>query len=103
MRPTHQDLSNDTTFSQIKSRVHVPLKGKPNEISDKNKLEILVRLSLYKVDMRHLGNCGLIAVWSLVHEIEHLPTLHEGRYALRDSVGIDIFTTISFVPLNDKL
>jgi len=26
--PTHQDLSNDTTFSQIKSRVPVPLKSK---------------------------------------------------------------------------
>ena len=25
MSPTHQDLSNDTTFSQIKSRVPVPL------------------------------------------------------------------------------
>ena len=25
MIPTHQDLSNDTTFSQIKSRVPVPL------------------------------------------------------------------------------
>ena len=25
MSPTHQDLSNDTTFSQIKSRVSVPL------------------------------------------------------------------------------
>ena len=24
--PTHQDLSNDTTFSQIKSRVPVPLR-----------------------------------------------------------------------------
>jgi len=28
MSPTHQDLSNDTTFSQIKSRVPVPLKEK---------------------------------------------------------------------------
>ena len=27
MSPTHQDLSNDTPFSQIKSRVPVPLKG----------------------------------------------------------------------------
>ena len=27
MSPTHQDLSNDTTFSQIKSRVPVPLKS----------------------------------------------------------------------------
>ena len=27
MSPTHQDISNDTTFSQIKSRVPVPLKG----------------------------------------------------------------------------
>ena len=26
MSPTHQDLSNDTTFSQIKSRVPVPLR-----------------------------------------------------------------------------
>ena len=26
MSPTHQDLSNDTTFSQIKSHVPVPLK-----------------------------------------------------------------------------
>ena len=25
MSPTHQDLSNDTTFSQIKSRVPVPV------------------------------------------------------------------------------
>ena len=25
MSPTHQDLSNDTTFNQIKSRVPVPL------------------------------------------------------------------------------
>ena len=25
--PTHQDLSNDTTFSQIESRVPVPLIG----------------------------------------------------------------------------
>ena len=25
MSPTHQDLSNDTPFSQIKSRVPVPL------------------------------------------------------------------------------
>ena len=25
MSPTHQDLSGDTTFSQIKSRVPVPL------------------------------------------------------------------------------
>ena len=25
MSPTHQDLSNDTTFSQLKSRVPVPL------------------------------------------------------------------------------
>ena len=25
VRPTHQDLTNDTTFSQIKSRVPVPL------------------------------------------------------------------------------
>ena len=25
MSPTHQDLSNDTTFSQIKSHVPVPL------------------------------------------------------------------------------
>jgi len=30
--PTHQDLSNDTTFSQIKSRVPVPLKGNSHEI-----------------------------------------------------------------------
>ena len=28
MSPTHQDLSNDTTFSQIKSRVSVPLRNK---------------------------------------------------------------------------
>ena len=28
MSPTHQDLSNDTTFSQIKSSVPVPLKKK---------------------------------------------------------------------------
>ena len=27
MSPTHQDLSNDTTFSQIKSRVPVPLRA----------------------------------------------------------------------------
>ena len=27
MSPTNQDLSNDTTFSQIKSRVPVPLRG----------------------------------------------------------------------------
>jgi len=27
VNPTHQDLSNDSTFSQIKSRVPVPLKG----------------------------------------------------------------------------
>jgi len=26
--PTHQDLSNDTPFSQIKSRVHVPLNNR---------------------------------------------------------------------------
>ena len=26
MTPTHQDLSNDTTFNQIKSRVPVPLR-----------------------------------------------------------------------------
>jgi len=31
--PTHQDLSNDTTFSQIKSRVPVPLRG---EIQQEN-------------------------------------------------------------------
>ena len=29
MSPTHQDLSNDTTFSQIKSRVPVPLRAIP--------------------------------------------------------------------------
>ena len=39
--PTNQDLSNDTTFSQIKSRVPVPLKGQfylhvgPDEGEDK--------------------------------------------------------------------
>ena len=27
MSPTHQDLSNDTTFSQIKSRVPIPLRS----------------------------------------------------------------------------
>ena len=27
MSPTHQDFSNDTTFSQIKSSVPVPLKS----------------------------------------------------------------------------
>ena len=27
MSPTHQDLSNDTTFNQIKSRVPVPLRN----------------------------------------------------------------------------
>ena len=27
--PTYQDLSNDTTFSQIKSRVPVPLSSAP--------------------------------------------------------------------------
>ena len=30
--PTHQDLSNDTTFSQIKSCVPVPLREKKIEI-----------------------------------------------------------------------
>ena len=30
MSPTHQDLSNDTTFSQIKSRVPVPLNEDTN-------------------------------------------------------------------------
>ena len=30
MSPTHQDLSNDTTFSQIKSRVPVPLNKSGN-------------------------------------------------------------------------
>jgi len=33
MSPTHQDLSNDTTFSQIKSRVPVPLN---NQKADKD-------------------------------------------------------------------
>ena len=28
--PTNQDLSNDTTFSQIKSRVPVPLRDERN-------------------------------------------------------------------------
>ena len=31
MSPTHQDLSNDTTFSQIKSCVPVPLRGQYRE------------------------------------------------------------------------
>ena len=30
MSPTHQNLFNDTTFSQIKSRVPVPLSGSGN-------------------------------------------------------------------------
>ena len=34
MSPTHQDLSNDTTFSQIKSRVPVPLIKKEYLFSD---------------------------------------------------------------------
>ena len=29
MSPIYQDLSNDTTYSQIKSRVPVPLKAEP--------------------------------------------------------------------------
>ena len=32
MSPTHQDLSNDTTFSQIKSCVPVPLKEQCHQI-----------------------------------------------------------------------
>ena len=32
MSPTHQDLSNDTTFSQIKSRVPVPLRTSTNNL-----------------------------------------------------------------------
>ena len=47
MSPTHQDLSNDTTFSQIKSRVPVPLRSKTTffliigkQISSKKDFEI---------------------------------------------------------------
>ena len=35
MSPSHQDLSNDTTFSQIKSRVPVPLKTQINYLKKK--------------------------------------------------------------------
>ena len=42
MSPTHQDLSNDTTFSQIKSRVPVPL-------NTGNK-SIFANISLYNLD-----------------------------------------------------
>ena len=43
MSPTHQDLSNDTTFSQIKSRVPVPLTSH------------LIFYSLIRKDVKGLG------------------------------------------------
>ena len=51
--PTNQDLSNDTTFSQIKSRVPVPLRALKNMIklsrkgrsAVRNKIGIKVRVS----------------------------------------------------------
>ena len=36
--PTHQDLSNDTTFSQIKSRVPVPLSNVALQKNDKENI-----------------------------------------------------------------
>ena len=38
MSPTHQDLSNDTTFSQIKSRVPVPLSMQTQAINCYHKM-----------------------------------------------------------------
>ena len=52
MSPTHQDLSNDTTFSQIKSRVPVPFKGEDHRSDEHPPQEQRVE-SLQKVPQVH--------------------------------------------------
>jgi len=47
MSPTHQDLSNDTTFSQIKSRVPVPLSTYQALATHVDRLEGIVLHSMY--------------------------------------------------------
>ena len=52
MGPTHQDLSNDTTFSQIKSRVPVPLmSNKRHKTLSKKRPK---KVKMYKTGEVHL-------------------------------------------------
>ena len=55
MSPTHQDLSNDTTFSQIKSRVPDPLSLHFSFFVPPYLLKILL---LYKIIKYLLGKAG---------------------------------------------
>ena len=65
MRPTHQDLSNDTTFSQIKSRSHVPLR------------EEIVDVCLYP-DGGEPGSWGY-SVEEVLREVQHLQVDEAGE------------------------
>ena len=56
MSPIHQDLSNDTTFIQIKSRVPVPLIYGPSIIS------VGITIYCYMVGAQHVGNIYLPTV-----------------------------------------
>ena len=56
MSPTHQDLSNDTTFSQIKSRVPVPLSRIKNRLDN---LPLLTH-TYAEAFFCYLGNLPLI-------------------------------------------
>jgi len=56
MSSTHQDLSNDTTFSQIKSRVPVPLRRIIS--AKKGKVKNLPRYTLGNNFVKRItGNC----------------------------------------------
>ena len=63
MSLTHQDLSNDTTFSQIKSRVPVPLN--PSKIFEGRRFLIHIAMFLcgfsdtYKQNISMMGLQGL--------------------------------------------
>ena len=77
MSPTHQDLSNDTTFSQIKSCVPVPLKGLNQKISG-------LRFLYQTVLLRHMTFFLCNMLWNTpwksifgggIHIIENVPII----------------------------
>ena len=56
MSPTHQDLSNDTTFSQIKSRV--PLSNKISDYNKNCRMQNVTKLSVSE------ANANEAKIWS---------------------------------------
>ena len=58
MSPTHQDLSNDTTFSQIKSRVPVPLRLSFLTSKDHNPMAPFLNLVTHENDDRKSFKIG---------------------------------------------